>query len=75
MRMPLKRLEMNRVFTIKDPNALSKIFILQNRESFRKSASYSTDVNIKIVLFFKFISINFNFNKLRKNELVLLNAI
>lgn len=73
--MPLKRLEMNRVFTIKDPNALSKIFILQNRESFRKSASYSTDVNIKIVLFFKFISINFNFNKLRKNELVLLNAI
>ena len=73
--MPLKRLEMNRVFTIKDPNALSKIFILQNRESFRKSASYSTDVDIKIVLFFKFISINFNFNNLRKNELVLLNAI
>ena len=56
--MPLKRLEMNRVFTIKDPNALSKIFILQNRESFRKSASYSTDVHIKIVLFFTFISIN-----------------
>jgi hypothetical protein len=73
--MPLKRLEMNRVFTIKDPNALSKIFILQNRESFRKSASYSTDVNTKIVLFFEFISINFNFYNLRKNELVLLNVI
>jgi hypothetical protein len=73
--MPLKRLEMNRVFTIKDPNALSKIFILQNRESFRKSASYSTDVDIKIVLFFEFISINFNFYNLRKNELVLLNVI
>lgn len=44
MKSPLKRLEINRIVTNKDPNSLSKLFILDRRDQFRKNPPSGLDV-------------------------------
>ncbi|CAF0760948.1 unnamed protein product [Brachionus calyciflorus] len=43
MRSPLKRLEINRILSIKDPGTLSKLAILTRREEFRKNIAPGMD--------------------------------
>ena len=45
MRTPLKRLEMSRVLSVKDPNLLNKIQILNRREEFRRNPPPGLDVS------------------------------
>jgi hypothetical protein len=44
MRSPLKRLEMNRALSVKDPASLSKMLVLQKREQFRRNPPPNSDV-------------------------------
>ena len=62
MKTVLKRLEMNKFITNKDPNSLSKMFILERREYFRKNIPQGLDVckNLSKVYFL---------SKLKKNIL------
>ncbi len=45
MRGAVKRLEMNRVATVKDPGCLTKMFVLEKRESFRRNPPEGLDVS------------------------------
>ena len=44
MKSPLKRLEYNKALTNKDPGALSKGFVLEKREQFRRNPPIGLDV-------------------------------
>ena len=43
MRSPMKRLDMNKIKTVKDPHALTKLFILDRREFFRRNPPEGLD--------------------------------
>lgn len=45
MRSPMKRLEMNRISTAKEPAYLTKYFILERREFFRRNPPEGLDVS------------------------------
>ena len=47
MKGPLKRLEVNHVMSVKDSGALSKMFLLERRECFRKKPPPNFDVKKK----------------------------
>lgn len=48
MRSPMKRLEMNRISTAKEPAYLTKYFILERREFFRRNPPEGLDVSSSI---------------------------
>ena len=50
MKTVLKRLEMNKFLNIKDPNTLSKIYILERREQFRRNRPVDVDVRKTLFL-------------------------
>ena len=55
MRGPVKRLEMNRIQTVKDPGCLTKMFVLEKREGFRRNTPEGLDVSWKFIFIFIFI--------------------
>jgi hypothetical protein len=58
MKSPLKRLEYNRILTNKDPNSLSKGFVLEKREQFRKNPPGGIDVRKIFIHLFVFFCQN-----------------
>ena len=42
---PIKRLEQNKVFYVKDINSLNKLYVLDRREQFRKNPPAGLDVS------------------------------
>ena len=51
MKSPIKRLEMNKVSTVKEPASLTKMFVLERRESFRRNPPTGLDVKFKICIY------------------------
>ena len=69
MKNVLKRLEMNKFISHKDPNTLSKMFILERREHFRKNIPQGLDVckNLSKV-FSKNVKITFIISWIKKQK-------
>jgi len=46
MRGAVKRLEINKIATVKDPSFLTKMFVLEKREWFRRNPPEGLDVSL-----------------------------
>jgi hypothetical protein len=50
MKNVLRRLEMSKAMSVRDPNSLSKYMVLERRENFRKNQAPGMDVSLSLII-------------------------